>query len=77
LNGTCVLSLAVGIDGVPYDISVVRSIAESQPEKLRMIAQGLDGKAIEAVQQYRFEPATLDGKPVPVSIHIEVRFQMF
>jgi hypothetical protein len=29
------------------------------------------------VQQYKFKPATEGGKPVPVSVNVEVNFQVF
>jgi hypothetical protein len=35
----------------------------------------LDEKAVEAVKQYRFNPAMEAGKPVPVEINIEVNFR--
>ena len=38
---------------------------------------GLDEKAIEAVRQYKFEPAMFNGKPVAVHITIEVNFQIY
>jgi protein TonB len=38
---------------------------------------GLDEKAVEAVKQYKFKPAMMQGKPVPVEINIEVNFQLF
>jgi protein TonB len=38
---------------------------------------GLDEKAIEAVNQYRFKPAMKDGEPVPVRITVEVNFRLF
>jgi protein TonB len=40
------------------------------------IGMGLDEKAIEAVRQYKFTPATVNGKPVKVDMYIEVRFGM-
>jgi protein TonB len=40
------------------------------------VGMGLDEKAVEAVSQYRFKPATLAGKPVPVDLYIDVNFQM-
>jgi TonB family protein len=44
---------------------------------IRPTGLGLDERAIEAVKQYRFSPATLDGKPVKVDIYIDVNFQIF
>jgi len=38
---------------------------------------GLDEKAVDAVRQYRFKPATKDGRPVKVELSIEVRFEIF
>jgi TonB family protein len=38
---------------------------------------GLDQKAVEAVRHYRFKPATLQGKPVPVEVNIEVNFRIY
>jgi protein TonB len=38
---------------------------------------GLDGKAVEAVKQYRFKPALEAGKPVAVELNVEVNFQIF
>jgi len=37
---------------------------------------GLDEKAIEAVKQWRFEPALKNGKPVAVAINLEVEFRL-
>lgn len=37
---------------------------------------GLDERAVKAVSQYRFKPATLDGKPVPVDLYIDVKFSI-
>ena len=38
---------------------------------------GLDEKALEAVKQYRFKPAMLNGKPVAVRMDIEVDFHIY
>jgi protein TonB len=38
---------------------------------------GLDEKAVEAVRQYKFKPATEGGKPVKVDLTIDVNFQIF
>jgi TonB family protein len=56
-----VLWLIVGPDGTPRDIKVARALG-----------MGLDQKAIEAVRNWKFEPALKDGKPVAVQINVEV-----
>jgi TonB family protein len=65
-EGTCVLAMIVGPDGKPHDIRVQRGLG-----------MGLDQKAIEAVQQWRFQPATKDGQPVAVQISVEVSFKLY
>jgi len=65
-QGTCVLWLIVGPDGRPRDIKVQRTLG-----------LGLDEKAIEAVRQWRFEPAMKDNKPVAVQINVEVSFRLY
>jgi protein TonB len=43
----------------------------------RGVGMGLDEKAIEAVRQYKFKPATQNGKPVKVDLYVDVNFQIF
>jgi len=64
-QGTVLLQVTVDENGVPQDIQIVRALG-----------LGLDQKAIEAVQKWRFKPALLNGKPVPVSASIEVNFRL-
>jgi protein TonB len=64
--GVVVLWLVVGPDGKPRDIRVVRTLG-----------LGLDEKAIEAVKNWRFEPALKDGKPVAVQVNVEVNFHLY
>jgi TonB family protein len=64
-QGAVMLSLVVDENGVPQDIKVVRSLG-----------LGLDQKAIEAVQKWRFKPGLKDGKAVPVTANIEVNFRL-
>jgi periplasmic protein TonB len=65
-QGTCILGLIVDTEGHPRDIRIVRGLDS-----------GLDAKAIEAVRQWRFEPAMKDGKPVNVLISVEVSFRLY
>jgi TonB family protein len=65
-QGTCVLWLIVGPDGKPRDIKVARALG-----------MGLDQKAIEAVRNWKFEPAMKDGRPVAVQINVEVNFRLY
>jgi TonB family protein len=58
-----VLSFVVDPEGRPQDICIKREAD-----------LGLDGQAIKALRQYRFDPATKDGTPVAVRITIEVSF---
>lgn len=65
-QGTCILWLIVDEKGQPRNIRVVRGLGF-----------GLDAKAIQAVQQWRFQPALKDGKPVNVQISVEVGFHLY
>lgn len=65
-QGTCVLRLIVDASGHPRDVHVVRGLGF-----------GLDAKAIEAVQQWRFQPSMKDGRPVDVQIRVEVAFRLY
>jgi TonB family protein len=65
-QGVCVLWLVVGPDGRPREIKVARSLG-----------LGLDEKAIEAVKNWKFEPAMKDGRPVAVQINVEVNFHLY
>ncbi|HEV2576734.1 MAG TPA: energy transducer TonB [Acidobacteriaceae bacterium] len=65
-SGNVVVSLIVGADGKPRNVHVLRGVG-----------MGLDEKAVEAVQQYKFKPAMQNGKPVAVYLNVEVNFQIF
>jgi periplasmic protein TonB len=64
-QGAVLLSLIVDENGIPRDIKVVHALG-----------LGLDQKAIEAVQKWRFKPGQKDGKPVPVFANVEVNFRL-
>jgi protein TonB len=44
---------------------------------IRGIGMGLDEKAVEAVRQFKFKPAMLNGKPVKVEMYFDVIFNIF
>ena len=46
------------------------------PRIIRGIGLGLDEKAIEAVNKWRFKPGMKDGKPVIVAAQVEVNFRL-
>ena len=66
MQGTVTLRLIVGADGRPRDIQVQKGLG-----------MGLDEKAIAAVEAWRFEPSTLNGRPVAVAIQVEVNFRLY
>jgi TonB family protein len=43
---------------------------------LKGLPMGLDQKAVEAVKTWKFKPATLDGRPVPVYYTVTMNFQL-
>ncbi|MCC6861829.1 MAG: energy transducer TonB [Bryobacterales bacterium] len=64
-QGTVVLYVEVDTSGKAQNLKVVRSLG-----------LGLDEKAIEAVQKWRFRPGQKNGKPVIVAATIEVNFRL-
>lgn len=66
VEGTCVLGLIVGADGMPRDIHVIHGLG-----------YGLDEKALATVKEWRFEPAKRDGQPVNVEVSVEVGFRLY
>lgn len=66
------------IEGVVTLSAVVTSKSDTTEIKvLHGRGYGLDEKAIEAVSQWKFRPATKDGKPVSVELAIEVDFRLY
>ncbi len=64
VEGTVVLDLVVGADGVPREITVVKGLPH-----------GLTEAAVAALQKCRFTPGERDGAPVPVRLRgFKIRF---
>ena len=64
VNGEVELGLVVGTDGVPHDIRVVKSLPL------------LDQAAVEALGQWRFKPALLNGVPVETKTKATMTFRL-
>lgn len=63
--GTVNIALVVGVDGLAKDLRVACSATPDLIEN-----------ALGAVKQWRFVPATKDGKAVPVEILVSVSFEL-
>jgi periplasmic protein TonB len=64
-SGTVSIQLIVDAQGNPQNVHLVHPVG-----------MGLDGKAVEAVRQYRFRPAMYQGHPVAVQMIVEVDFRL-
>ena len=65
-TGLTMLKIVVGEDGTVLNATVFKSFDHD-----------LDAKAIEAVKQWKFEPATKKGVPVAVELMVEVNFRLY
>ena len=65
VTGEVVLEIVVRRDGSVGDIRI-----------LRRLGSGLDERAVQAVRQWRFAPATLKGTPVDVIVEVGVEFKL-
>lgn len=65
IAGTVVLDATIDEKGKVSAVSVVKALPH-----------GLDQAAVDALRQWRFEPATLDGKPVPVIMNLTFNFKL-
>jgi hypothetical protein len=77
IAASCVVGLTVDTDGNPKDVHVVSSIPGLEDKKLRAAVIELQDSCTKPVKQYRFEPGTFQGKPVPVEIKVEINFQIY
>ena len=64
-QGTVVLQLVVDDQGRPQNLKVLRSLG-----------LGLDQKAIEAVEKWRFKPGMNKGQAVKTRAVVEVNFRL-
>ena len=64
-QGTVLLAIEVWEDGLAHNVRVLRSLG-----------LGLDEKAIEAIQKWKFSPGRKEGKPVRVAAQVQVSFRL-
>jgi protein TonB len=67
LSGRVILRAVIGADGSVGEIEVLDC---SKP------GLGFEEAAAEAVARWRYEPATLRGRPVPVYLVVQIRFTL-
>ena len=85
VQGVVTVSIVVDEHGQPQNVHIVRSLGigpDGKPDpKLkkaaRMAVDGMNQSAVDAVKQYKFKPATENGKPVAVYLNVEVNFEIF
>jgi TonB family protein len=65
-GGTVQVYLQVKPDGTITKMSIVHAVG-----------MGLDERALDAIRQYRFSPATENGIPILVELKVEVNFQIY
>ncbi len=66
VNGSVVLALAINDKGDVDDVRVARSTDRR-----------FEQNAMDAAKQWKFAPATKDGKPVAVQENIEMTFRLY
>ncbi len=66
VGGEVILSLAVGVEGTPTQVQLVRGSGND----------ALDQAAVQGVRNWKFKPATRGGQPQPTSIQVPVSFNV-
>jgi TonB family protein len=64
ISGVVLIGLVVSSHGEPKEVHVVKSLDK-----------GVDQTAVEAVRQWRFDPAKKGDQPVAVRVTVEIRFR--
>lgn len=61
-GGTVVVSVSLDAAGEIQDVKILKS------------SGGFESSALEAIKQWQFKPATLDGKPIPSTLPVAFSF---
>jgi protein TonB len=67
IEGVADVEVVVQTDGSVRDATIVKSLDS---------VHGLDRQAVKAATEWRFKPATRNGKPVPVSVTLQMKFTL-
>ena len=65
IYGIVIVEAGINESGVVEDVRV-----------LKPLPGGLDQAAVDAIKQWRFEPGTVDGRPVPVLFNLTINFRL-
>jgi TonB family protein len=65
IEGTVILSTVIDTNGMPTEINLVKGLD-----------RGLDQKAVECLQQWRFSPGLRRGEPASVKATVEIQFRL-
>jgi TonB family protein len=85
VQGIVTVGLVVDEHGVPQNVHVLRGMGigpDGKPDPKfkkawRKAADGMNQSAVDAVTEYRFKPATENGRTVAVYLNVEVNFEIF
>lgn len=61
----CIFSTVIGADGTPANIQLARGCNQ----------EAFVAPAADAIKRSQFQPGTLNGKPVPVLVHVRIGFR--
>jgi protein TonB len=67
IEGVVEMNAVVLEDGTVGDVTITKSLDQKY---------GLDDEAIKALKKWRFKPGTKDGKPVAVTVSVEMSFTL-
>jgi len=65
IQGVVILEAVIDAAGDVHNVKVLKGLP-----------MGLSEAAVEAARQWKFKPATLDGRPVPVFLNLTIRFSL-
>ncbi len=71
------IARAARIEGIVYLEAVIDATGQvTRIEVIQGLRLGLDEAAVDAVSRWRFDPATYNGKPVPVIYNLTIYFKL-